>query len=84
MDYTLAQQYAPLSDDVWFWGASKVTHTQKRKMQWAFRTVSFDALYQYFHKGSALQHSNVKGTEITNDTQIAAVTDYISKHYGVS
>ena len=84
LDYTLAQQYAPLADDVWFWGASIAQGTDKRTTDWSFDTVSFDAIYQFLHKGSALQHTNVKGTEMTNDTQIAATLTYIHENYGVS
>ena len=84
LDYTLAQQYAPLADDVWFWGASIAQGTDKRTTDWSFDTVSFDAIYQFLHKGSALQHTNVKGTAMTNDTQIAATLTYIHENYGVS
>ncbi|MBR4563254.1 MAG: glycosyltransferase [Paludibacteraceae bacterium] len=84
LDYTIAQQYAPLADDVWFWGASIAQGTDKRTTDWTFDTVSFDAIYQFLHKGSALQHTNVKGTAMTNDTQIAATMTYIRENYGVS
>ena len=83
-DYKTALLYAPKADDVWFWGASIVAGTPKRKINWEFHTVSYDAIYQYFHQGSALQHSNVKGHEITNDTQIAATWMFIKEKYGVS
>lgn len=84
LDYALARQYAPLADDVWFWGASMAQGTDKRTTDWTFDTVSFDAIYQFLHKGSALQHTNVKGTEMTNDTQIAATMTYIRENYEVS
>ena len=83
MNYALAAKYAPLADDVWFWAASIVTHTVKRKTAWQFKAVSFDAIYQALHKGSALQHSNVKSNELTNDRQIAATMKYIKAQYGL-
>lgn len=83
-NYTLAQQYAPLADDVWFWAAGIVQRTPKRTTDWTYTLVSFDAIYQFLHKGSALQHTNVKGTEMTNDTQIAATMTYIRENYEVS
>ncbi len=84
LDYALACRYAPLADDVWFWGASIAQGTNKRTTNWTFDAVSFDAIYQFLHKGSALQHTNVKGSTITNDTQIAATLNYIHENYGVS
>lgn len=84
MKYPVAQKYAPMADDVWFWAASIVTHTVKRKTAWQFKAVSFDAVYQALHKGSALQHSNVKGSELTNDMQLAATLNYIKEQYGIS
>lgn len=84
LEYALACQYAPLADDVWFWGASIARRTNKRTTEWTFDTDSFDAIYQFLHKGSALQHSNIKGTEITNDTQIAATLTYIHEKHGIS
>ena len=84
LDYALACRYAPLADDVWFWGASIAQGTKKQTTNWTFDAVSFDAIYQFLHKGSALQHTNVKGSTITNDTQIAATLNYIHENYGVS
>ncbi len=83
-DYALAHQYAPLADDVWFWAAGIAQGTLKRTTDWTYNIVSFDAIYQFLHKGTALQHTNVKGTEMTNDTQIAATITYIHENYGVS
>lgn len=82
LNYTLAKRYAPLADDVWFWAAGIAKQTRKRKLAWSYQRISFDALYQYFHKGSALQHSNVKGKgEITNDNQIQAVLQYLRNEH---
>lgn len=83
LDYAIARRYAPLADDVWFWASSLPVGTEKRRTVRSFETISFDAIYQYLHKGSALQHSNVKGNVLTNDMQIAATMDYIKQHYGV-
>ena len=84
MDYAIAKQFAPLADDVWFWAAGIAQNTIKRKTQHTYNNVSFDAIYQYFHAGSALQHSNVKGNGImTNDMQIAATMRYIKDTYGI-
>lgn len=83
LNYTTAQQYSPLADDVWFWAAGIAANTEKLRTKWTFDTISFDAIYQYIHRGSALQHSNVKGDgEVTNDTQIAVVLNYIKQQYG--
>jgi hypothetical protein len=84
MDYAIAKQFAPLADDVWFWAAGIAQNTIKRKTQHTYNNVSFDTIYQYFHAGSALQHSNVKGNGImTNDMQIAATMRYIKDTYGI-
>ena len=80
MNYDLAVQYAPLADDVWFWAASIATNTIKRKTSWQFKAVSFDAIYQKLHRGSALQHSNLKSNELTNDMQIAATLNLIKNN----
>ncbi|MBP5476346.1 MAG: hypothetical protein J6Y00_01480 [Paludibacteraceae bacterium] len=83
LDYTLALQYAPLADDVWFWAAGIANGTKKYRTNWCYPMLSFDAIYQYLHRGSALQHSNVKGNVLTNDMQIAATMKYIKERYGV-
>ena len=83
MAYDLAAQHAPYADDVWFWAASIATHTVKRKTAWQYETVSFDAIYQAMHQGSALQHSNVKGHALTNDMQIAATMKFIREQYEI-
>lgn len=83
IDYKQAKRYAPMADDVWFWAASVAAGTAKRSTDRQFQNISFDAIYQYLHKGSALQHSNVKGHVLTNDMQIVATTDYIKQHYGM-
>ena len=84
LNYDLAKQYAPKADDVWFWASSIAAGTRKRKTGWTFQSVSFDAIYQYLHQGSALQHSNVKGETITNNTQIEATLAYLQTEWKVS
>lgn len=81
LDYALIQQLAPNADDVWFWAAGMAANTIKRKTAWQYEAVSFDAIYQAMHQGSALQHSNVKGHALTNDMQIAATLNLIKKQY---
>ncbi len=83
LDYGLAAHYAPNADDVWFWASSIAAGSEKRCTDRQFKTVSFDAIYQYLHQGSALQHSNVKGNILTNDMQIAATMKFIKERYGV-
>ena len=83
MDYAIAKHYAPFADDVWFWAAGMIQNTIKRRTERTYNCVSFDSIYQYFHSGSALQHSNVKGSgSLTNDEQIAATMQYIKENYG--
>ena len=82
LNYTLAQQFAPNADDVWFWAAGIANKTLKYRTKWTYHLISFDAIYQYTHRGSALQHSNVKGNALTNDMQIAATINYIKEQYG--
>ena len=82
LEYEKAKQYAPMADDVWFWAASVAAGTAKRSADKPFKNISFDAIYQYFHRGNALQDSNVKGNELTNDRQISATTRYMKEQYG--
>ncbi len=82
LDYEKAKQYAPMADDVWFWAASVAAGTAKRSADKPFKNISFDAIYQYFHRGNALQDSNVKGNELTNDRQISATARYMKEQYG--
>ncbi|MCH5226497.1 MAG: glycosyltransferase family 2 protein [Muribaculaceae bacterium] len=77
-NYQLAKQLSPLADDLWFWVMSKLQGTDhivigKNKTA----GYSFDAIYQFFHKGSALTHTN--NGENQNDVQLQAIMDY----YGI-
>jgi len=84
LDYTITQQLAPNADDIWFWAAGIANGTLKYRTKWMYNLISFDAIYQFIHKGSALQHSNVKGNALTNDMQIAATMQFIKDQYGIS
>ena len=84
LDYALTQQLAPNADDIWFWAAGIANGTLKYRTEWRYDLISFDAIYQFIHRGSALQHSNVKGEALTNDMQIAATMRYVKEQYGVS
>ena len=83
LDYSLTQQLAPNADDIWFWAAGIANGTLKYRTRRTFVLISFDAIYQFMHKGSALQHSNVKGKALTNDMQIEATMRYVKEQYGI-
>lgn len=74
-NYELAKKLSPFADDLWFWIMAKLQHTnhivisQNESIGYAF-----DDLYQYFHKGSALTHSN-SGLN-RNDDQLKAIMEY--------
>lgn len=57
----------PMADDIWFWFCGLLNKTEKEFVRKPSSDLSFDALYQYFHKGSALTHSN--RFEHANDKQ---------------
>lgn len=67
----------PLADDIWFWFQGLRKQTNKRYIRKKRQDLSFDALYQYFHKGSALTHYNF--VEHQNDKQFRDLFMY----YGV-
>ena len=64
----LFMKYCPLADDIWFWFCGWRKHTVKRFVKKRGNDYSFDSLYQYFHKGSALTHANSQ--EDQNDVQL--------------
>lgn len=68
----------PLADDIWFWFCGLLNETEKVFIKKHSSDFSFDALYQYFHRGSALTHSN--RFECANDKQFKVLFD----HYCVS
>ncbi len=64
----------PHADDIWFWFCGLRNKTNKRYIMKKGIDLSFDNLYQYFHKGSALSHKN--NTENQNDFQFNALFKY--------
>ena len=68
----------PMADDIWFWLQAVRNGTRHQNIiNNGVVNYSFDALYQYLHKGSALTHSN--RFENANDKQLAALIE----HYGM-
>lgn len=67
----------PMADDVWFWFCGCMNGVTKIGIRRKTFNYSFDALYQYFHKGTALTHTN--RFEHQNDKQIRDIFNY----YGV-
>ena len=63
----LFMRLCPRADDIWFWFCGLLNNTDKIFVSKTHTDYSFDALYQYFHKGSALTHSN--RLEHANDKQ---------------
>lgn len=64
----------PLADDIWFWFCGLKKGTIKRYVKKRGKNISFDTLYQYFHRGSALTHRN--RFEDQNDKQFQALFTY--------
>lgn len=71
----LFQALCPNADDIWFWCMAKLNNRSHNVVTSKKLYYSFDALYQYFHKGAALTHSN--RIENKNDVQF----DNVIKHY---
>lgn len=67
----LFTKYSPKADDVWFWFCGLLQMTEKRVVVKKGMDKSFDALYQYFHRGTALTHANRYNHE--NDVQIEKI-----------
>ncbi|MBM6856393.1 glycosyltransferase family 2 protein [Caecibacteroides pullorum] len=74
MDDKMFKKLCPYADDVWFWYCGMLKQTLKHVVYKHKSDYSFDALYQYFHRGTALTHSN--RYEHQNDNQIRTVFDY--------
>lgn len=70
-------KYCPKADDIWFWFCGMLNNTSKTLIKKSSIDYSFDALYQYFHQGAALTHSNVYEHE--NDKQFLSLFE----NYGV-
>lgn len=71
----LFMRFCPKADDVWFWFCGLRKETTKRFAIKKGYNLTFDNLYQFFHKGSALTHSNNDHNQ--NDIQI----DMLFEHY---
>lgn len=67
-DESSFMKLAPLADDLWFWVMAKRRGSKHSFVSLKGKNFSFDTFYQFFHKGSALTHSNAK--ENQNDIQL--------------
>lgn len=76
LDEELFMKLCPLADDIWFWFCGLRNGTNKRFIMRKQRNSSFDALYQYFHKGSALTYGNC--LENQNNIQLRELFKYYS------
>lgn len=74
LNNVLFEKLCPSADDVWFWFNSWRQGTIKRYIQAKGNNFSFDALYQYFHKGSAL--TQINRLEYQNDRQLIELFNY--------
>ena len=70
----LFMSLCPYADDIWFWYCGLRNCTMKYTLQLRGKHVTFDALYQYFHKGSVLTHTN--RMEHANDRQFRKLYEY--------
>lgn len=74
----LFMKLCPMADDIWFWFMALKQGTSYHIISMkGIRHYAFDNLYQYFHKGSALTHTNSKQNQ--NDYQVAN----LFKYYGI-
>lgn len=64
----------PTADDIWFWFCGLLNETEKCYIRRSNFDYSFDAIYQYFHKGTALTHNNRLKNE--NDKQLCDLFTY--------
>ena len=64
----------PRADDIWFWFCGLRNRINKRYIIKQRNDLSFDSLFQFFHKGSALTHAN--NQEHQNDDQIRNLFEY--------
>lgn len=73
----LFTRLCPIADDIWFWTCGLLNGTQKRFVTKSGNNMSLDSLYQQFHKGAALTHSN--RFENINDMQFKCVFSHYNK-----
>lgn len=76
-DENLFKTLCPLADDIWFWFCGCRNNTKRIGIRKTRESYSFDAIYQYFHQGSALTHTN--RFEHANDKQFKKLFE----HYDV-
>ena len=74
LDDALFGMLCPSADDIWFWFNSMRRGTIKHFVRKRGRDYSFDALYQYFHKGTAL--TQINRFEHRNDKQFINLFKY--------
>ena len=67
-------ELCPDADDVWFWVMEILNGTQVLPIVNNLAIFPSDSLYQFLHKGAALNHSNVHNSG--NDKQIEEVLKY--------
>ena len=73
-DEKLFMSLCPMADDVWFWFCGIRKNTYKRCIEKKGHDLSFDSIYQFFHKGSALTHTN--NLQDKNDNQIIELFNF--------
>ncbi len=73
-DEKLFMRLCPMADDVWFWFCGIRNNTYKRCIEKKGHDLSFDSIYQFFHKGSALTHTN--NFQDKNDDQIIELFNF--------
>ena len=64
----------PDADDIWFWIMAKLNHTEHVVVDLKPNYYSFDAIYQFTHKNTALTHTN--RFQNKNDFQLHGVMQY--------
>ena len=73
-DEKIFKSLCPQADDIWFWFCGCRNNTNRIGVRKTRASFSFDALYQFFHKGSALTHTN--RFEHANDKQFKDLFRY--------
>lgn len=71
LDKKKFMELCPEADDIWFWRMAKLNGFSHTYVSLYPNIYPFDAIYQAFHRGSALTHSNVGNNK--NDIQLERV-----------
>ena len=75
LDQQTFQSLCPYADDIWFWIQAIRKGTQHHCIvDRKIHNHSFDALYQFVHRGSALMHLNLDAQK--NEKQLEACMDH--------